>query len=75
MSLHDYEEALLVSKRLRPFASLIMSAWLRGSEPQRERLAKAFPAVVDELQKRLRSPGGVLPSERDFEAFEAPRAR
>ena len=73
MSLYDFESALKISERQQPFPALVMAAWLRADERNRARLAGAFPAVVDELERRLRSPGGVLPTERDFEDFEAMR--
>ena len=52
-----------------------MASWLRADARNRRKLAECFPDVVDEIQKRLRSPGGVLPSEHDWLEFEAPRRR
>jgi len=73
MSLHDYKVSLELERSGVPFYALVMAAMRRADTDNLRKLQRAFPEAWDELQKRYDSPGGMLWSERDWAAFEAPR--
>jgi hypothetical protein len=72
MSLMDYNTSHELTSNSIPFYALLMAAMRCADNVNLERLKRAFPDIHDELLKRYNSPGGILPFERDFQAFEAP---
>jgi len=63
MTLYDYRISRELGKRDPPFAALIMAALRKADTENAAKLRSAWPAVCDETQARLRSPGGVLASD------------
>ena len=73
MSLHDYETSARLERQGVAFYALVMAAMRRADSSNLDRLRRAFPEVHEELRNRYNAPGGLLPFERDFDAFEAAR--
>ena len=73
MSLHDFRVSGELATSGVPFTALLLAAMQRANTTNLERLKQAFPEVHAELEKRFNSPGGLLPSERDWAEFEVPR--
>jgi len=72
VSLEDYRIASRLEANGVQFLALILAALRRRDPTSRAHLARAFPEVEAELQARERTPGGLLPSEREWDAFERP---
>ena len=65
MSLYDYEKSKEISKGDPPFASLIMAAGRKADSLNLLKLKAVFPDIIDELQVRYDSPGGLLNEEKE----------
>ena len=73
MSLHDFRVSRELEGSGVPFYALVMAAMRRADSTNLERLKRAFPDVWQELERRYNAPDGMLPSERDWNAFETRR--
>jgi hypothetical protein len=63
MSLYDYLVSVKISAQDQPFYALIMAAMRQADDRNVELLKAAFPAVWDELRRRYRAGGGILPED------------
>lgn len=63
MSIHEYYEAVNISKDDPPFYALIMAAMIRADSANLEILKLVFPKTYEEVQARYNSPGGHLPDD------------
>ena len=73
MSVHDFEVSGELERAGVPFLACVMAAKRRADTDNLARLRRAFPEIYSELEQRYGAPGGLLRSEREWEAFERPR--
>ena len=67
MSLDDYNKSKVVVVSAAPtFAACVMAAMRRARPGDLARLRQAFPEIWEELDARYRSPGGILPTDREL---------
>ena len=63
MSLHDYHAGQMLECHDFPFYAIIQCAMRQADSDNLAKLRQAFPEVYEDLQRRYRTLGGVLPED------------
>lgn len=67
MSLHEYRRSGAVAMQQEPFYALLMAAMRQADTVNSAKLRAAFPEVWDELYERYHAPGGIIPTDPEYD--------